>query len=109
MIPLIYETYSKFQSGGKSAILDVDDEIITTKGKGDMTPEEIAQQAAQREAEEQADFDRRMREKEQEMGIHDTDQNSDDEEAEAAETEAAEAEDADDEPVSGGAEATDEL
>ena len=40
-----------------------------------MTPEEIAQQAAQREAEEQADFERRMREKEREMGINDDDDN----------------------------------
>ena len=41
MIPSIYEIYNKLMNDGKSAIT-VDDEIITTKGKSDMTPEEIA-------------------------------------------------------------------
>lgn len=51
MIPLIYELYQKLTSNGKSAIFDgLDDEIVTTKGKSDMTPEEIAQHAAEMEA-----------------------------------------------------------
>ena len=70
MIPSIYEIYNKLMNDGKSALV-TDDEVITTKGKGDMTPEEIAQRAAEDEAERMAEFDRKMREKEEEMGIQD--------------------------------------
>ena len=70
MIPSIYEIYNKLMNDGKSALV-TDEEIITTKGKGDMTPEEIAQRAAEDEAERMAEFDRKMREKEEEMGIQD--------------------------------------
>ena len=43
MIPSIYELYNKLMNDGKTTLI-TDDEIITTrgKGKGDMTPEEIA-------------------------------------------------------------------
>ena len=72
MIPSIYELYNKLMNDGKSALV-TDDEIITTKGKGDMTPEEIAQRAAEEEAERMAEFERKMKEKEEEMGIQDDD------------------------------------
>ena len=70
MIPSIYEIYNKLMHDGKSALV-TDEEIITTKGKKDMTPEELAQRAAEDEAERMAEFDRKMKEKEEEMGIQD--------------------------------------